>query len=282
MGLGFALMWSSAFTSARMIVADAPPLTALTLRFVISGVIGIALARMAGQGWRMSRPQWIAVAVFGAMQNAAYLGLYFVAMQWVPASAAAIVASTLPLVVALAGWALGEEHPGRLGIAGLAAGFAGAALILGTRVQGGIDAPGLLLCITGVIALAAATLAVRGASSGGNLLMAVGYQMFVGAAVLAPFALMLETPEVNWTPRLVAAFAYTTLVPGLAATWLWFALVGRIGAVRAAAYHFLNPVFGVAIAAVLLGEPLGPGDVAGTLVIAAGILAVQWSRAMRR
>ncbi len=36
MGLLFALMWSSAFTSARMIVADAPPLAALALRFFSS------------------------------------------------------------------------------------------------------------------------------------------------------------------------------------------------------------------------------------------------------
>ena len=49
MGTAFALMWSSAFTSARMIVADAPPVTALALRFLISGVIGVALAALMGQ-----------------------------------------------------------------------------------------------------------------------------------------------------------------------------------------------------------------------------------------
>ena len=42
MGLAFAFMWSSAFTSARIIVADAPPLTALALRFLISGLSGRA------------------------------------------------------------------------------------------------------------------------------------------------------------------------------------------------------------------------------------------------
>ena len=49
MGLAFALMWSSAFTAARMIVADAPPLTALSVRFLISGLIGVALAAALGQ-----------------------------------------------------------------------------------------------------------------------------------------------------------------------------------------------------------------------------------------
>lgn len=40
LGLAFALMWSSAFTSARIIVAYAPPLYSLSARFLISGLIG--------------------------------------------------------------------------------------------------------------------------------------------------------------------------------------------------------------------------------------------------
>ena len=43
MGLAFAFIWSSAFTSARIIVADAAPLAALALRFFISGLIGIGI-----------------------------------------------------------------------------------------------------------------------------------------------------------------------------------------------------------------------------------------------
>ena len=123
-----------------------------------------------------------------------------------------------------------------------------------------------------------ATLTVRGASSGGNLLMIVGLQMLVGSLALAPFALAFEPWEVAWSWPLAAAFVYTTLVPGLIATLVWFVLVRRIGAVRAATFHFLNPFFGVAVAAVLLGEALGPWDVAGVAIIMAGILAVQASR----
>jgi len=43
-------------------------------------------------------------------------------------------------------------------------------------------------------------------------------------------------------------------------------------------FHFLTPFFGVGIAALLLGEPLGPLDVVGVLIITAGILAVQLSK----
>jgi drug/metabolite transporter (DMT)-like permease len=273
-------MWSSAFTSARMIVLDAPPLTALALRFLLSGAIGVGIALALGQSWRLSRAQWKATVIFGLMQNAAYLGLNFLAMQRVEASVAAIIASSMPLMVAAAGWAVFRDRLRPLAVAGLVAGFGGVLLIMGARLTGGVDPTGIALCVVGAMALTVATLSVRGASGAqGNLLMVVGLQMLVGAAVLAVAALIFETWEVRWSPRLIGAFLYTTLVPGLLATWVWFALVARIGAVKGAAFHFLNPFFGVAIAALLLGERLGPADVIGVAIIAAGILAVQLSRA---
>jgi drug/metabolite transporter (DMT)-like permease len=281
MGLAFALMWSSAFTSARMIVADAPPLSALALRFLVSGLIGVAIAYALGQTARLTRAQWRATVIFGICQNALYLGFNFVAMQWIEASMAAIVASTMPLLVALAGWLIFRERLAPLGYAGLVAGMVGVGIIMGHRISDGVDLTGLLFCGIGVLALTFATLSVRGASSGGNLLMIVGLQMLVGSSLLAVAAVTLESWDVNWTPRLGLAFAYTTLVPGLLATWIWFLLVARIGAVRAAAFHFLNPFFGVAIAALLLGESLTLWDVSGVVIIAAGILAVQISRVVR-
>ncbi|WP_299970082.1 DMT family transporter [uncultured Roseobacter sp.] len=278
-GLAFAVMWSSAFTSARVIVADASPLAALTLRYLLSGLIGIAVARWwLGQSWRLTPAQWRATIVFGILQNAVYLGTNFVAMQTVPASVAAIIASTMPLLVALAGWVFLGDRLKPLAIAGLLAGLAGVALIMGSRITGGISLQGLALCGVGVVALTVATLSVRGATSGGNFLMVVGLQMLVGCAALALATAVLETPRMTPSWPLAAAFAYTTLVPGLAATFVWFWLVNRIGATRAATFHFLNPFLGVVIAALLLGEALGPLDILGVGIIAVGILAVQLSR----
>ena len=278
MGVAFAIMWASAFTSARMIVADAPPLTALAIRFLISGLIGILLARLLGQSWRLSRAQWVATLVFGICQNALYLGLNFVAMQTIEASLAAIIASTMPLLVALGGWLVFGEKVRALGAAGLVIGVIGVALIMGSRLSAGVDMFGLTLCVIGVISLTIATMAVRGASSGGNLLMIVGIQMLIGSASLALIAIPTEPFEVNWTLRLTLSFIYTTLVPGLAATWVWFLLVQKIGAVRAATFHFLTPFFGVAVAAILLDEPLRGLDIAGVAIIMLGILAVQLSK----
>ena len=277
-GLAFAFIWSSAFTSAKIIVTYAPPLTISAVRFLIAGLIALALARILRQSFSLTRQQWQLTVIFGICQNALYLGLNFVALETVEASLATIIASSLPLLVALAGWLIARVTLRPLGITGLIFGMAGVFMIMGTRLTQGVDPVGIALCGIGALALTFATLAVRGASSGGNVMVVVGFQMLVGSVVLWVPALTLETWVVNWSVTFVAAFLYTLLMPGLLATMVWFWLVRRIGPTRAATFHFLNPFFGVAVAAALLGEEIGVLDVIGVVVIALAILAVQFSK----
>lgn len=281
LGCLFALIWASAFTSGRIIVSHVPPLTALGIRFALSGAIGMAIAFALGQRVNLSRAGWKAVIVFGICQNALYLGLNFTAMQWIEASLASIIASAMPLAVALASLLFLRERINWVGTIGLIGGMGGVALIMATRVSGGADLLGVILCIIAVCALTAATLSMRSASSGGNLMMIVGLQMWLGTALLAPVGLLTETWDVTWTTELVVAYTYTVLAPGLLATWVWFVLVDRIGATKAASFHFLNPVFGVATAWVILGESLRPLDAVGVAIVTVSILAVQRSRIKR-
>ena len=133
------------------------------------------------------------------------------------------------------------------------------------------------------MALTAATLVLRGSGGGQNVLMMVALQMLVGAAALLPIALATEdVTAIQWSWTLVWAFLYTVIAPGLLATVIWFRLVSRIGATRAATFHFLTPFLGVSIAAAFLGERFGPTDLIGALVVAGGILMVQLSKVQGR
>ncbi|SPF28345.1 hypothetical protein POI8812_00643 [Pontivivens insulae] len=277
MGVSFALMWSSAFTSAKIAVQYAPPFALLCVRFLISGLIALALARFLGQRLRLTRAQWLAVVGFGLCQNVIYLGANFWAAQTIDASLAVIVASLLPLLVAGAN-ALRGERLSAVALAGLVVGLVGVLVIMSDRLGGGADPTGVAMVVIGVLALTAATLLVQGASPGGNVIAVVGLQMLVGSAGLLPLSLLTEDLIVDLQWQLIVAFTYTTLVPGLLATVTWFLLVNRIGPTRAATFHFLNPFLGVAIAALILGEALGLRDLIGVAVIMGGILAVQLSR----
>ena len=65
MGIIFAVIWSSAFSSARIIVAAAPPLITLSIRFFIAGLIGVVIAYALGQTIKMTRGQWKSTIIFG-------------------------------------------------------------------------------------------------------------------------------------------------------------------------------------------------------------------------
>ena len=278
LGLIFVIIWSSAFTSARIIVLYSSPLAALSIRFFISGLIGVFIALALGQSFKLTKSQWRATFVFGLCQNALYLGLNFVAMQSIEASLAAIIASTMPLMVAFAGWLFVSERLSSSGVLGLVLGFSGVTIIMWARLNHGVDIFGLVLCVIGALALTVATLTLKDASSGGNIMMIVGLQMLVGSAVLAVFCLLFENIHFSLNSSFVLAFAYTTIFPGLVATVVWFKLVNHIGAVKAATYHFLNPFFGVVIAWLFLRETISYMDAAVVIVITVGIYMVQTSK----
>ena len=276
LGLAFAIIWSSAFSSARIAMFDAPPFLLLSLRFLFSGTIAIAIAIILGQSINFSKSEWYAIGIFGLCQNTIYLGLNFVAMQWIDASLAAIIASLLPFMVTIFSWFFLKERLSGLGLVGLLIGLFGVIFVMNSGITGKLNNIGIVFCIMGVLALSVATIVVRNTPKE-NLLMMIGLQMIVGSITLFPLSIFFEVWEVTWTNRLVVAFVYTTIFPGLLATIIWFKLLHFLGPIKAAAFHFLNPFFGVLIAHIILSEKLMPQQIFGVLLIMIAILILQRS-----
>ena len=88
-------------------------------------------------------------------------------------------------------------------------------------------------------------------------------------------ALVFGAPSVPLTADLVWSFVYLVLVLSVGASLLWFWLLSHGAASRVSAFYFLTPIFGLAFSAVLLGEPVGPGDAIGLVAVALGIVLVQ-------
>lgn len=282
MGVVFALIWSSAFSVAKIIVAHTPPFAVSAARFAVASLIAATIAAALGQKLPRGRSAWRAIIILGLCQNTLYLGLFFSAMTRIPAGLSAIIASAMPLVVALMAPVLIGERIGPVKALGLAIGFAGVVWIMATRIVGGIDLFGVGLALAGVLALSIATLTVKGGNFGTGLLMVVACQMMIGAIGCVPLALIFEdVTAFDLTPQVLAAFAYQVLMPGIVATLIWFWLVKTVTAASASAFHFLNPIFGVAIAWAMLGEPLSVRDNFGVALVAIGILVVNRRRRAR-
>ena len=279
MGVCFSIIWSSAFTSARILMMNAPPFMVLSARFLISGFLGIIIEIILGQKIDLTKQEWFAIFSIGVCQNSLYLGLNFVALQWIGANMAVIIASLLPLVVAAFSWVILGEKLSIIGTVGIVLGISGVLVIMIDKTVDQSKFVGIFLCSLALLALVVATILIGNAfSNNKNLMIIISLQMLVGCIVLLPFTIIFEKWFVNLSALFIIAFSYQILMSGLLGTLIWFLLVKRIGATKAAAFHFLNPFFGVLIAAAILAEPLSFRDCIGVVIIMVGILVVQIKR----
>ena len=106
LGVGFALIWASAFPSAKMAVQFCPPFFFLFLRFSLAGLLSILLGKYLGQNFRFDYKDLLWIAIFGLIQNGLYLGFIFLALTKIDSNISVIIASILPLNVAFFSWLL--------------------------------------------------------------------------------------------------------------------------------------------------------------------------------
>jgi drug/metabolite transporter (DMT)-like permease len=95
-----------------------------------------------------------------------------------------------------------------------------------------------------------------------------------GLVLVAP-ALLFEHPErIRPDAPLVWSALYLVVVISIIASLLWFWLLERGEASVVSAYYFLTPIFGLLLAAILLGESFTVRDGLGLIAVAAGIALI--------
>lgn len=269
----FCFLWSSAFAAAKIAVRDCPPLTLLTIRFLIAGALMLGIAVASRQGKRPSARDLVALILLGVLNNALYLGLSWSGMTTVSSAFTAVLISTNPLLIGvLAGPVLGEQLSWRK-LLGLCLGLAGVALVLRSRLSGmQEDLHGTLLVTGGLIALVAGTLLYKRLTPQAGLWTATGIQSLAAAVALLPFALMNESlGDARLTASLAWSMAYMIVAVSMGGYYLWFMILTRASATSASALHFLMPPLGLLFGWLVLREPVSWLDLLGIVPIAFGI-----------
>jgi len=277
MVLAFVLLWSSAFTAAKIAVADSPPLLFLAARFLAAGVVMLALAPLCGVRWTLSRRDVAVFAALGVANQALFLGIGYVALtHGVSAGLASLIISANPILTAVLAVALLGERMTWAKIAGLVLGLAGVAFIVQSRLELGTDAlSGIALCVLALVSLVGGTILFKLFAPKQGLWIGNGVQSLAAGIALLPFALVFESVhDVVPTTSLILAFAYNVLFVSVFAYLLWFRILQVSGATAASSYHFLIPPLGMLFGWLLLGEHLEPADLAGIVPVALGIYLV--------
>jgi drug/metabolite transporter (DMT)-like permease len=144
--------------------------------------------------------------------------------------------------------------------------------------SGSADPSDVAIAFAGVLGSVASTIVYKRWCAGLDLRAVNPLQLFAAGIVLLPLAVAFEgKPHAMWSWQLIVSFWYVVLVMSLGASLLWFWLLTHGEASRVSAYYFLTPVFGLALAALLLREPVTWRDAGGLVAIALGISLVQRS-----
>ncbi len=267
----FCLAWASGFTAAKLAITTAPPALFGGIRFLATGLVLLGYA--AWRGELRGRIPWGALAVLGLLNQAGYQGLAWRGMGGVSAGLATIIASLNPiLIAALAAPLLGEALHWRK-VLGLVLGFAGAVFVVRHRLAGGAEDPrDVLLVVGALLSLVAGTLAFKWLAPDVTLTVAVGVQTaFAGLFLLGVGAVFEDPREITPNARFWVVMVWCVLVVSIGALLLWFWLLRNGSASSASALHFLIPPTGLAMAWLVLGEPVSPADLLGVVPVALGI-----------
>lgn len=248
-----AAIWGASFLFMRVAAPEFGAFALVELRLALGAAVLLPFLWQARAAFPARR--WPLLALVGAINSAVPFVLFAWAAQRAPAGVGAICNAMAVLFTALvAAMFFGEKIGTRRGIA-LLTGFAGVIVLAGSKTAGASLG----------WAVAAGTLAALLYGIGANLVRkyltglppaAVAASTLGAAAVMTlPFALA------HWPTHAIAPHAWAAagllgvLCTGIAFV-MFYRLIKRIGAPRAATVTYLVPLFGVFWAWAVLGEAL--------------------------
>ncbi len=250
--------------------------TLLMYRMLFALPLFVLMAWWAGRGRPpLSGRDW--AGVLGLGFSGYYLAsmLDFAGLQYITASLERLILYLSPTLVLLLGWALRGRRITGGHVLAIAVSYAGAVLVFGLELRvapSAATAWGALLVFASTLSYALYLF------YSGEFVQRLGSLRLVGLAsivaslcciaqfgLLRPLAAARVAPEVIWLSLLNATLC--TAVPVL----LVMMAVERIGPGMASQVGMIGPLSTIAMGIVLLGEPLTPWLVAGTLLVMAGI-----------
>jgi drug/metabolite transporter (DMT)-like permease len=289
--LTLSLLWGGSFFFVGVAVKELPPLTIVAMRV---GLAALALHAIILVG-RVRLPRiarvWTDFLVMGLLNNV----IPFVLIVWgqarIASGAASILNATTPLFTVVAAHFLtADEKMTTMRIAGIVAGLAGVAVMIG---GGALQPSDGHVVAEFAILLAAVSYALAGVfgrrfrAAGIPPLATATGQVTASSVVLAPVALIAEQPWMLQPPSIetTAAVAGLALLSTAFAYILYFRILATAGATNLLLVTFLIPVSAILLGILVLGERIQARHILGMALIGTGLAAVDgrlWAALARK
>lgn len=268
---GVYLIWGSTYLAIRIGIGGYPSFLMAAIRFPIAGALMYAFLRWRGVA-PPTRRQWFNCLVTATLLLGLGNGLVCYAEQTVPSGIAAVAVASVGLFMAIFAGLYGH-WPNRLEWLGLIVGFAGVVVLnLGNGLR---SSPlGAASLVMAAIGWAYGSIWSRHRDMPAPT-MGAAAQMLCGGIPLGLLALasgerLTQMPSFHAT----LALGYLIVAGSILGFTAYIYLLHNVRPALATSYAYVNPPVAVLVGVVLGGEAVHALDIAGTVVILAGVVAI--------
>lgn len=262
---------------------DAVTLLALRMLFALPFYLGALLFVNRNKGVALTRRQWLLIGVTGLLGYYASSLLDFLGLQYISAGLERLILFLYPTFVVLINAAFFRQPVRVVQRWALAITYAG--LLVAYMGELGFHEHNPNFVLGSVLVFCCAVTYALFIVGSGRLIPQVGAGRFNAWAMLAACggvfvhfalardpALLFRDPQFVWYGLMLAVVA--TVIPSFLIAWG----VKKAGANNVAIISSIGPVSTITQAHLLLGEPIFWQQLAGTLLVVAGILLLSWRK----
>lgn len=223
------------------------------------------------------KSDWKKLAIYGLLNIAIYLGFFIIGMQYVSAGIASLFIATNPVFISIMAAAWLRQPLGASVVFSLLICSAGILVASYPLLQSSYVTPqGLIIILMSMISYSVASVYFTSRSwHGMHILTINGWQTLFGAIFTLPFFLYFFDRDANaFSSLTIGSILWLAIPVSIGAVQLWMFLL-KDNPVKASFWLFLCPIFGIWIAAVLLGEPVSAHTFIGVAMVLAGLYIVE-------
>jgi drug/metabolite transporter (DMT)-like permease len=274
-------IWGGTFVAGKHVVAVLSPMMGSFARYIIACVALLVAALVLERGLpKLTRRQWIATFVLGALGVFAYNLFFMAALERLPGSRAALIIALNPVITIAISAVVLKEHLSPRRWLGVAIALFGVWIVISHGNVASIASAGIgageLFMFGAVTSWALYTIIGRKVLGGLTPLAATNYAALWGTLLLA----IVAAPEFGtlsmslFDATLVGSLLYLG-IGGTALAFVWYYMsVKKLGTAVTSIFNNLVPVFGVAISVLVLGEPLLASMLIGGAIAIVGVMMV--------
>lgn len=274
------LFWGSTYLAIDIAVQTIPPALMCGLRFIVAGVIMLAVCALTGHKIFYSAKQIALAAIVGLLLlMGGNLTLSYAELTVSSGLSALIIAITPLWFLVLDSVLLGDHHISRRGKAGLILGILGLFVLVWPELQAGSlgrkELWASISLIAGSFSWALGSVLSKRWQSGMDVFGATGWQVTAAGVGNFIFALInRDFSHVSWAPRSLAAVGYLVVCGSWIGYTAYIWLLEHVPTSKVSTYAYVNPVVAVFLGWLILHEKVDRFILAGSAIVVLSVILV--------